>query len=94
MVLIEKYSKTIETSYVKGLSVYTDYNNSIIAEKEQFMVFYAYLFFALVGGYYFLFFLRLTEKIIVNLENKIKILKIFNIGNPAYPDDHRNSLLN
>ena len=94
MVLIEKYSKTIETSYVKGLSVYTNYNNSIIAEKEQFMVFYAYLFFAFVSGYYFLFLLSLTEKITVNLENKIKLLKIFNIGNSAYPDDHRNSFLN
>ena len=94
MVLIEQYSKAVENSYVKGFSVYSDYTNSVIAEKEQYMIFYAYLLFVLVGAYYFLFLLRLTEKVIVNLENKIKLLKVFNIGKSTYSRDHRNSFLN
>ena len=84
MVLIEHYSKAVENSYVEALSVYSDYVNSVIAEKEQYMIFYAYLFFALVGTYYFFFLLKLTNNITVNLENKIKLLILFNSGKLDY----------
>ena len=78
MINIEKYSKTIEKSFVAGLLIYANYTDEVIIEIKNNLQL-TLIYYCLATMIYFLIILRaLSDKLNISVENKVFVASLFN----------------
>jgi hypothetical protein len=74
---IEKYSGTIESSFIFGLSLYINYTNTVVGSLEKGMSLITCLYFILLAACYILLLHKIADELAQNLANKAEILSVF-----------------